>query len=53
MQLYTFFAVSNFKIQFSLFEFERLNIDRTFINVILFEAIGVSLDNGKGSDVGE
>jgi hypothetical protein len=53
MQLYTFFAVSNFKIQFLLFEFEKLYIDRTFINVIFFEEIGVSLDNGKGSDVDE
>jgi hypothetical protein len=53
MELYTFFAVSNIKIQFLRFEFEKFHIDRTFINVILFEAIDVSLDNGKGFDVDE
>jgi len=42
MQLYTFFSVSNIIIQFLRFE---------FINVILFDAIGLFLDNGKGSDV--
>jgi len=51
MQLYTFVVVSNITMQCLRFEFEKLNIDRTFINIILFEAIDVSFDNGKGSDV--